>query len=378
VAGDLIQRSISMRRAAAACVAFILAMPFGVVMAQPAKERSVNFYNWSDYIDPTVLEDFTRETGIKVKYDTFDSNDMLETKLLAGRTGYDLVVPTAYFLERQIKAGVFQKLDKAKLPNIVNVWDEIAKRLAGYDPGNQYAVNYMWGTTGIGFNVKKAREVLGGDAKIDSWDVVFKPETLAKFKDCGVHVLDAADDAFAAALSYLKLDPNTTAQADLEKAADLLTKIRPSVRKFHSSEYLNALASGEICLVLGYSGDIKQAQKRAAEAKNGVEIGYAIPKEGAQLWFDNLAIPKDAKNVAEAHALINYLLKPEVAAKNSNVISYANGNAASRAFIDKAILEDKTIYPDDAAMKTFYTIKAHDQKTQRLMNRLWTKVKTGR
>jgi putrescine transport system substrate-binding protein len=220
--------------------------------------------------------------------------------------------------------------------------------------------------------------VLGGDAKIDSWDVVFKPETLAKFKDCGVHVLDAADDAFAAALSYLKLDPNTTAQADLEKAADLLTKIRPSVRKFHSSEYLNALASGEICLVLGYSGDIKQAQKRAAEAKNGVEIGYAIPKEGAQLWFDNLAIPKDAKNVAEAHALINYLLKPEVAAKNSNVISYANGNAASRAFIDKAILEDKTIYPDDAAMKTFYTIKAHDQKTQRLMNRLWTKVKTGR
>lgn len=365
-----------MRRAAGVLAAFVVAT--GAAFAQPAKERSVNFYNWSDYIDPTVLEDFTKETGIKVKYDTFDSNDMLETKLLAGRTGYDLVVPTAYFLERQIKAGVFQKLDKAKLPNISNVWDEIAKRLAGYDPGNQYAVNYMWGTTGIGFNVKKAREVLGSDARIDSWDVVFKPETLAKFKDCGVHVLDAADDVFAAALNYLKLDPNTTAQADLDKAADLLTKIRPSVRKFHSSEYLNALASGEICLVLGYSGDIKQAQKRAAEAKNGVEIGYAIPKEGAQLWFDNLAIPKDAKNVAEAHALINYLLKPEVAAKNSNVISYANGNAASRAFIDKAILEDKTIYPDEAAMKTFYTIKAHDQKTQRLMNRLWTKVKTGR
>jgi putrescine transport system substrate-binding protein len=366
-----------MRRAAAALVAFLLAMPL-VATAQPAKERTVNFYNWTDYIDPSVLEDFTRETGIKVKYDTFDSNDMLETKLLAGRTGYDVVVPTAYFLERQIKAGVFQKLDKGKLPNISNAWDEIAKRLAGYDPGNQHAVNYMWGTTGIGYNVKKVREVLGADGKIDSWDIIFKPELLAKFKDCGVHVLDAADDAFAAALSYLKLDPNTTAQADLEKAADLLTKIRPSVRKFHSSEYLNALASGEICLVLGYSGDIKQAQKRAAEAKNGVEIGYAIPKEGAQLWFDNLAIPKDAKNVAEAHALINYLLKPEVAAKNSNVISYANGNAASRAFIDKAILEDKTIYPDEAAMKTFYTIKAHDQKTQRLMNRLWTKVKTGR
>jgi len=359
-------------------IAIALLIVAGPLAAQSTKERTVNVYNWSDYIDPTVLEDFTKQTGIKVKYDTFDSNDMLETKLLAGRTGYDVVVPTAYFLERQIKAGVFQKLDKNKLPNLSNAWDEISKRLAAYDPGNQYAVNYMWGTTGIGFNVKKARDVLGADGKIDSWDVMFKPEVLAKFKDCGVHVLDAADDVFAAALAYLKLNPNTREQADLEKAADLLTKIRPSVRKFHSSEYLNALASGEICLVLGYSGDIKQAQKRAAEAKNGVEIGYAIPKEGAQLWFDNLAIPKDAKNVADAHALIDFLLRPEVAAKNSNFISYANGNAASRPLIDKAILEDKTIYPDEATMKTFYTIQSHDQKTQRLMNRLWTKIKTGR
>src|SRR3954452_23059479 len=340
-------------------------------------ERTVNFYNWSDYIDPTVLEQFTKETGIKVKYDTFDSNDVLETKLLAGRTGYDLVVPTAYFLERQIKAGVFQKLDKSKLPNLVNAWDEIARRLTAYDPGNQYAVNYMWGTTGIGFNSKKAREILG-EAKVDSWDIVFKPELIARFQECGVHMLDAADDVFAAALGYLGLNPNTKDAAELEKAADLLTKIRPHVRKFHSSEYLNALASGEICLVLGYSGDIKQAQKRAAEARNGVEIGYAIPREGAQLWFDNLVIPKDAKNVAEAHALINFLLKPEVAAKNSNFVSYANGNAASQALIDRAIVGDKTIYPDQATMKTFYTIQSHDQKTQRLMNRLWTKIKTGR
>ena len=355
-----------------------LAALTGSAGAQAKNAQTVNFYNWSDYIDPAVLEEFTRETGIKVTYDTFDSNDMLETKLLAGRTGYDLVVPTAYFLERQITAGVFQKLDKSKLPNLSNVWDEIARRLAGYDPGNQYAVNYMWGTTGIGYNVKKAREVLGTDAKFDTLDVVFKPDVIAKFKDCGVHVLDAADDVFAAALTYLKLNPNTKEQADLEKAADLLTKVRPSVRKFHSSEYLNALASGEICLVLGYSGDIKQAQKRAAEAKNGVEIGYAIPKEGAQLWFDNLAIPKDAKNAAEAHALINFLLKPEIAAKNSNFVSYANGNAASRPLIDKAISEDKTIYPDDATMKGFYTITARDQKTQRAMNRLWTRIKTGR
>jgi putrescine transport system substrate-binding protein len=191
-------------------------------------------------------------------------------------------------------------------------------------------------------------------------------------------MLDAADDVFAAALSYLKLDPKTKDEKDFEKAAELLLKIRPFVRKFHSSEYLNALASGEICLVLGYSGDIKQAQKRAVEAKNGVEIGYAIPKEGALLWFDNLAIPKDAKNAADAHVLINYLLKPEVAAKNSNFLAYANGNVASQPLIDKSILEDKSVYPDEATMKTLYVINAHDQKTQRLMNRLWTRIKTGR
>ena len=366
-----------MHRTVGAFAAILLVLG-AVANAQPARDRIVNVYNWSDYIDPAVLEDFTRETGIKVKYDTFDSNDMLETKLLAGRTGYDVVVPTGYFLARQIKAGVFQKLDKGKLPNLKNAWDDIAARLAIYDPGTQYAVNYMWGTTGIGYNAKKAREILGSDGKIDSWDVLFKPEIVAKFKDCGVHVIDAADEVFAAALDYLKLDPNSKEAGDFEKAAELLTKVRPFVRKFHSSEYLNALASGEVCLVLGYSGDVKQAQKRAVEAKNGVEIAYAIPKEGAQLWFDNLAIPKDAKNVAEAHALIDYLLRPEVAAKNSNMISYANGNAASRALIDKAIIEDKTIYPDDAAMKTFYIIQSHDQKTQRLMNRLWTRIKTGR
>ena len=271
--------------------------------AQTKSERIVNVYNWTDYIAPNVMEEFTKETGIKARYDTFDSNDTLETKLLAGKSGYDVVVPTAYFLERQIKAGVFQKLDKAKLPNLVNMWPEITQRLASYDPGNAYAVNYMWGTIGIGYNVKKAREALGGDGKIDSWDIVFKPENLAKFKDCGVYMLDLSDDMLAAALHYLGLDPNTAKEADLQKAADLMTKIRPSVRRFHSSEYVNLLASGEICLVVGFSGDIKQAQKRAQEAKNGVDIAYAIPREGTQLWFDNLAIPRDAKNGARSARL---------------------------------------------------------------------------
>jgi putrescine transport system substrate-binding protein len=264
------------------------------------------------------------------------------------------------------------------LPNLANGWPEITRRLAKYDPGNLYGVNYMWGTTGIGYNAKKARELLGADGRIDSWEIVFKPENLAKFKDCGVHLLDSSDDILAAALHYLGLDPNTTKEGDYQKAADLVLKIRPYVRKFHSSEYLNALASGEVCLVVGFSGDIKQAQKRAAEAKNGVEIAYTIPKEGAQLWFDNLAIPRDAKNVAEAHAFIDYLQRPDVAAKNSNVVAYANGNLSSQKFIDKAILEDRTIYPDEATMSRLYTMNAHDAKTTRLMNRLWTRIKTGR
>ena len=351
---------------------------FSPTVAPAQKERIVNFYNWSDYIDPAVIEAFTRETGIKLRYDTFDANETLETKLLAGKSGYDVVVPTGYFLQRQIAAGVFQKLDKSKLPNLVNAWPDIAGRLAFYDPGNQYAVNYMWGTTGIGYNVKKMQEVLGAGGKIDSWDAVFRPDALARFKGCGIHMLDSVDDVVPAALHYVGLDPNSTQPKDLDKAADLIGKIRPLVRKFHSSEYLNALASGEICFVVGWSGDIKQAQKRAAEARNGVEIGYAIPREGAQMFFDNLAIPKDAANVAEAHELINYLLRPEVAAKNTNLMQYANGNLASQKLIDKAVLDDKTVYPDAATMAKLYTISAHDQKTQRLLNRLWTRIKTGR
>jgi len=367
------------KRGVLAIVAALALAP--AAMAAP-QQRVVNFYNWSDYIDPTVLDDFSKESGIKVRYDTFDSNDTLEAKLLAGKSGYDVVVPTAYFLARQITAGVFQKLDKAKLPNLVNAWPEIVRRLAVYDPGNQYAVNYMWGTTGIGYNVNAVRKILGSDAAaaaaMGSWDAVFDPEKIAKFKDCGIHLLDSSDDIISAALHFLQLDPNSSDPGDLEKAAALLTKIRPYVRKFHSSEYLNALASGEICFVVGFSGDIKQAQKRAAEAKGAVAIGYSIPREGAQLWFDNLAIPKDAPDPAEAHALVDYLLKPEVAAKNTNYISYANGNLASQKFIDKAILDDRTIYPDDATMAKLYTITAHDQKTQRLINRLWTRIKTGK
>jgi putrescine transport system substrate-binding protein len=359
-----------------AIVALAGAIVFAISLPAVPKERVVNYYNWSDYIDPTVFDDFTKQTGITVRYDTFDSNDTLEAKLLAGKSGYDVVVPTAYFLARQITAGIFQKLDKSKLPNLSHVWPDIANRLAVSDPGNLYAVNYMWGTTGIGYNVKKAKEILGPGATIDSWDYVFDPDKIAKFKNCGIHLLDSSDDIMTAGLHYLHLDPNSSDPGDLKKVTDLMLRIRPYVRKFHSSEYLNALATGEICFVVGFSGDVKQAQKRAEEAKAGIELAYSIPKEGAQLWFDNLAIPKDAPNPGEAHELIDFLLKPEVAAKNTNYVSYANGDLPS-SFIDKAILDDRSIYPDAATMANLYTIVAHDQKTQRVINRLWTKIKTG-
>lgn len=348
----------------------------GLATAAGAQERVVNVYNWSDYIDDSILADFTKETGIKVVYDTFDSNEILETKLLAGGTGYDVVVPTASFLQRQIAAGVFQKLDKSKLPNLKNMWDVINQRIEKYDPGNQYAVDYMWGTTGLGYNVDKMKEILGSDAR-PNWDILFKPEMAAKFKDCGVHVLDSASDVLPSTLAYLGLDPDSKNPDDLAKGADLLSAVRPSIRKFHSSEYINALAAGDICLALGYSGDILQAKARAEKANAGVKLDYAIPSQGAQMWFDVMAIPADAPHVAEAHEFINYIMRPEVAAKASNFVSYANGNKASQEFIDKAILENPSVYPDQATLAKLFTVTPYDTKTQRTVTRLWTKVVTG-
>ncbi|SMH39557.1 polyamine ABC transporter substrate-binding protein [Mesorhizobium australicum] len=341
-----------------------------------AQEKVVNVYNWSDYIDDSILEDFTKETGIKVVYDVFDSNEILETKLLAGGTGYDVVVPTGAFLARQIEAGVFQKLDKAKLPNISNMWDVVATQTAKYDPDNAYSVNYMWGTTGIGYNVKKIQDALGVD-KIDSWKTVFDPEAMKKLNECGVYMLDAPQEIIPTALNFLGLNPDSRDPAELAKAEELLLAIRPYVRKFHSSEYINALANGDICLAVGWSGDVFQARDRAAEADQGVEIAYSIPAEGAEMWFDQLAIPADAKHVDEAHAFINYIMKPEVAAKASNYVFYANGNKASQELLDKEVLDDPAIYPDEATMAKLFITLPYDPKTQRLITRSWTKIVSG-
>ncbi|MCF6098020.1 polyamine ABC transporter substrate-binding protein [Mesorhizobium muleiense] len=341
-----------------------------------AQDRVVNVYNWSDYIDSSIIEDFTKETGIKVTYDTFDSNELLETKLLAGGSGYDVVVPTANFLARQIQAGVFQKLDKSKLPNISNMWDVVSERTTKYDPGNEYSINYMWGTVGLGYNVKKVQEALGTD-KIDSWDVFFNPEKLAKLKDCGVFVLDSPSDILPNVFKYLGIDPETTSPDDFAKAEEVMLKVRPYIRKFHSSEYINALANGDICLAVGWSGDVFQARDRATEANQGVEIAYSVPKEGAEMWFDQMAIPADAPHVAEAHEFLNYMMKPEVIAKASNFVFYANGNKASQQFIDKEILEDPAIYPDEATLAKLFTITPYDSKTQRVVTRTWTRIVTG-
>ncbi|QFU14883.1 polyamine ABC transporter substrate-binding protein [Microvirga thermotolerans] len=355
-----------------------LAVAFGLATAAAAQERVVNVYNWSDYIDPKALDEFTKATGIKVVYDTYDNNEIVETKLLAGKSGYDIVVPSGPFLQRLIGAKIFQKLDKSKLPNLANQWPDITQRLAVFDPGNQYAVNYMWGTTGIGVNVKKVREILGSEAPLNTWDLVMKPEIASKLKACGIYMLDSPEDLFPGILAYLGLNPDSKRNEDLTKAGDALFRIRGNVQKFHSSEYINALANGDICVAVGYSGDIIQAKKRAEEAKNGVEIAYVIPREGALMWFDNFAIPADAKNVAEAHAFIDFMLKPEIAAMNTNFVSYASGNLAAKKFVKPEILNDPGIYPDDATFKRLFTNTAYDERSQRTVTRLWTRVKTGR
>jgi putrescine transport system substrate-binding protein len=341
-----------------------------------AEDRVVNVYNWSDYIDETIITDFEKETGIKVNYDVFDSNEILETKMLTGSSGYDIVTPTGSFLKRQIKAGVFQKLDKSKLPNLKHAWDDIQKITAAYDPGNAYSINYMWGTTGIGFVKSKVDERIK-NAPVDSYSLVFDPQYSAQLADCGIYILDAPAETIPAALKYLGLDPNSKDKADIQKAEDAYSKIRQYVRKFHSSEFISALANGDACVALGWSGDILQARDRAEEANNGIEVGYRIPKEGAQVWFDQMAIPTDAKNVEEAHLFLDYMLRPEVIAKASNYINYANGNKSSQKFLDKSVFEDEAIYPNDATMKQLFSHTADGAKYTRNLNRTWTRIKTG-
>lgn len=334
----------------------------------------VNVYNWSDYIDEDTLRDFERQTGIKVNYDVYDSNDILETKLLAGRTGFDVVVPTNTYLARLIQAKVLRPLDKAKLPNLRHMDPELMRRLEKYDPGNQHAVIYMWGTSGIGINVDKVRAAMP-NAPIDSLRMLFDPAVVSRLASCGVTMLDAPDEIIPAALKYLGLNPDSKDPEVLAKAEEVLMKVRPFIRKFHSSQYINDLANGDVCVAFGWSGDILQAQTRAEEAKNRVRIEYYIPREGALQWFDNFAVPVDAPNFDNAMAFINYMMDPRVVAKNSNYISYPNGNAASVKYIDKSVTENPNIFPPKRVVDRLYTISPNTQAQQRIFTRIWTRVK---
>jgi len=355
----------------------------GLVMAASvtasAEEKTLHVYNWSDYIAPNTVPDFQKESGIKVIYDVFDSNEVLEGKLMAGSTGFDLVVPSASFLERQLAAGVFQPLDKSKLPNYKNLDPELLKMVAQHDPGNKYAIPYLWATTGIGYNVDKVKAVLGKDAPVDSWDLVLKPEYLEKLKSCGVSFLDAPAEIYATVLNYLHLDPNSTKASDYTGAAnDLLLKLRPSIRYFHSSQYINDLANGDICVAIGWAGDVMQASNRAKEAKNGVNVAYSIPKEGALAFFDVFAIPADAKNLDEAYQFLNYLMEPKVIAQISNTVYYASGNLAATPLVNADVRNNPGIYPSDAVRAKLFTLKVQDPKIDRVITRSWTKVKTNK
>ncbi|MCR8549130.1 polyamine ABC transporter substrate-binding protein [Salipiger sp. P9] len=342
-----------------------------------AQAEEVRVYNWSDYIDEDLLTKFEEETGLDLIYDVFDSNEVLETKMLAGGSGYDVVVPTGTFLQRQIAAGAFQKLDKSKLPNIANMWDVIADRTSKYDPGNEYAINYMWGTTGIGVNEPKVKEILGEDAPVTSWDLVFKPENMEKLAACGVMFLDAPTEMIPAALNYIGEDPDSHDPEVIAKAEAVYMPVRPYIQKFHSSEYINALANGDICVAVGWSGDVLQARDRAAEADNGVEISYYAPDEGAQMWFDEMAIPVDAPNPDGAHVFLNFIMDAQNMAAASNYVYYANGNLASQEFLEEDVIGDPAIYPTPAAMENTFTTTPYEPKVQRVVTRLWTKIKSG-
>jgi putrescine transport system substrate-binding protein len=341
------------------------------------EEKVVNVYNWSDYIDPKTLEQFTAETGIKVNYDVFDSNEVLETKLLAGNTGYDVVVPSASFLERQIKAGVFRALDRSKIPNWDKLDPEVLQRVALHDPGNEHSVNFMWGTTGIGYNEGKVKKI-DPNAPVDSFRMVFDPAVAAKFKDCGISVLDAPSEIVGVALAYLGKDPNSQSEADLKLAEDMLMKVRPYIRMIHSSNYIDALANGEICVAVGWSGDILQARDRAAEAGQGNVIKYSVPKEGTIIWFDMFAIPADAPHPDNAHAFIDFMNRPEIAAANSDFINYANGNSASFEKVSEEVRSDPGIFPSAEVKAKLFPDLAESAEFTRLLNRSWTRFTTGK
>jgi putrescine transport system substrate-binding protein len=351
--------------------------PAGGAAAQPADEEKVlNLFIWNDYLAEDTIANFEKETGIKVSVSNYGSNEEVEAKLAPGNSGYDIVVPSASTYERQIKAGIYQKLDKSLLPNLKNMDPDIEARLAMHDPNNDYAVLHMWGTTGIGYNTKKIADAMR-NAPVDSWKLVFDPNVVKNFKKCGVAVLDSATEMYSMTLAALGKDPNSQKPEDLEAATNALMTLRPNIRYADTQRMISDLANGEICLAVGYNGDLLQARDRAEENKTGHEIKYVIPKEGTIIWFDSYLIPKDAPHPKNAHTFINYMLRPEVIAGVTNFVNYPNGNAAATQFVNKEVLDDPSVYPPQEVKAKLVPDLADTEETTRIMTRGWQKFTTG-
>ena len=346
--------------------------------AAPAEEpKVVNVLNWSDYIAEDTIANFEKDTGIKVTYDVFDSNEVLEAKLMTGKSGYDVVVPSLTFLARQIEAGVFMPLDKSKIPNYANMDPQIQALIAQNDKDNAHSANYLWGTTGIAYNEDMLKQRLGADAPVDDWKLIFDPQYISKMTDCGVYILDTPSEILPIALLYLGEQPNSFDPAVIQKGVDLMLKIRPHITQFHSSQVIDALANGDACLAIAWSGDVLQAANRAEEAGKGVKVGYSIPKQGAPMWFDMMAIPKDAEHPNNAHVFINYMLKAEVMAGIQNYVEYASANAAAKPLVNPDIVNDHRIYPTPEVQATLFSLAVIPPEVDRIFNRAWTTIKTG-
>jgi putrescine transport system substrate-binding protein len=336
----------------------------------------VNLYTWSDYLGPNTIADFEKETGIKVRVAFFDTNETLESRILTGNSGYDVVVPTAPYLERQIASGAYLALDKGKLPNLAHLDSTLMSRVAQNDPGNAHAVIYMWGTYGIGYNETQLAQALPGEP-IDSWRLLFDPAFASRLARCGIGTIDAPAGVERLVLRYLGRDPNAPTDRDLADVEAILTRIRPYVRMIDSANIIDAVANGDICIALGYNGDFVQSRNRAREARNGIKVNFIVPKEGSLLWFDMLAIPKDAPHPDNAHALINYLMTPRVIADVSNFIGFANANTAATPLLDPAIAADPIIFPPPDQLQRLFVQEEDHAQQLRAITRIWQRFKTA-
>jgi putrescine transport system substrate-binding protein len=338
--------------------------------------KVVDLYNWADYIAPSTAREFEKRTGIKLRVSTFETNETLESRLMTGDSGYDVVVPTAPFLERQIRSGAYQPLDKKRIPNLANLDPQLMARVALNDPGNAHSVIYMWGTYGIGYNVKDVAEALGGPPP-DGWALFFDPAYASRLQKCGIGTIDAPAGIIRLVLRYLGRDPNAPSAGDLADAENVLLKIRPFIRTINTTNVIESIANGDICIALGYNGDFVQARNRARDAKNGVRIAFMLPREGSLLWFDMLAIPKNAPHVANALVLINFLMDPHVIADISNYIGFANANAAATPFLDASIASDPIVFPPPDQRRRLFVETEDSPEQARALTRIWEKFKTG-